>query len=57
MSFNPDISNQAHEIIFFGKWFVQLDKKLDFQEYLSKVESKVNKTISIILKLQNLLQR
>ena len=32
---------------------IQLDKKLKFKEYLKKVESKVNKTISIIRKLQN----
>ena len=36
---------------------MQLDKKLNFDEYLSKVESKVNKTIGIILKIQNVLPR
>ena len=35
----------------------QLDKKLNFDEHLSKVESKVNKTIGIIRKLQNVLPR
>ena len=77
MSFNPDISKQAHEIIFSHKRSIashppltfnnipvaqtnsqkhlgmQLDKKLNFEEHLSKVESKVNKTIGIIRKLQN----
>ena len=32
---------------------MQFDKKIYFQEHLSKVESKVNKTIGIIRKLQN----
>ena len=69
MSFNPDISKQAHEIIFSRKNLLtfhppltfnsipvaqtncqkhlgmQLDKKLNFDEHLSKVESKVKKTI------------
>ena len=81
MSFNPDISKQAHEVIFSRKNLLtfhppltfnnipvaqtncqkhlgmQLDKKLDFDEHLSKVESKVNKTIGIIRKLQNVLPR
>ena len=81
MSFNPDISKQAHEIIFFRKGSIvscprlninnipvaqansqkhlgmQLDKKLSFEGHLSKVKSKVNKTISIIRKLQNALPR
>ena len=34
---------------------MQVDKKLNFGEHLSKVESKVNKTIGIIRKLQNVL--
>ena len=61
MSFNPDISKQAHEVIFFRKRSVEshspltfnnipvaqtnsqkhlgmhLDKKLSFEEYLSKI--------------------
>ena len=81
MSFNPDISKQAHEILFFRKGSIvscpplninnisvsqansqkhlgmQLDKKLSFEGHLSKVKSKVNKTISIIRKLQNALPR
>ena len=81
MSFNPDISKQAHEVIFSRKRSIvthpplnfngipvaqtnsqkhlgmQLDRKLNFEEYLSKVESKVNKTKSIIRKLQNVLPR
>ena len=36
---------------------MQLDSKLNFEEHLSKVESKVNKTIGIIRKLQNVLPR
>ena len=36
---------------------MQLDKKLNFEEHLSKVESNVNKTIGIIRKLQNVLPR
>ena len=76
MSFNPDISKQAHEVIFPHKNLLtfhplltfnsipvaqtncqkhlgmQLDKKLNFDEHLSKVESKVNRTIGIIRKLQ-----
>ena len=30
---------------------MQLDKKLNLEEYLTKVKSKVNKTIGIIFKL------
>ena len=36
---------------------MQLDKKLNLEEHLNKVESKVNKTIGIIRKLQNVLPR
>ena len=81
MSFNPDISKQAHEVIFSRKRSItphpsltfnnipvaqtssqkhlgmHLDKKLNFEEHLRKVESKVNKTIAIIRKLQNVLPR
>ena len=79
MSFNPDISKHAHEVIFSLKRSIashppltfnnipvaqtniqkhlgmQLDKKLNFKEHLHKVESKVNKTIDIICKLQKVL--
>ena len=72
ISYNPDISKQAHEVIFSRKNLVtfhppltfnsipvaqtncqkhfgmQLAKKLTFDEHLSKVESKVSKTIGII---------
>ena len=34
---------------------MHLDKKLNFEDHLGEVESKVNKTISIIRKLQNVL--
>ena len=81
ISFNPNISEQAHEVIFSRKSFMtshpplifnnipvaltnlqkhlgmQLDKKLHFEEHLNKVESKVNKTIGIIRKLQNVFPR
>ena len=77
MSFNPDISKQAYEIVFSSKRSIasyppltlnnilaaqkhsgmQLHKKLNFEEHLSKVESKANKTIGIIRKLQNALPR
>ena len=81
MCFNPDISKQVYEIIFFpqklysiqssfsfykhtsfskkfSKHFgMQFDKKLNFEEHLKNVESKVNKTIGIIPKLQNVLPR
>ena len=70
MSFNPDISKQAHEVIFSHKrsiashpplpfnnvpvaqtnsqkhFGMQLGKKLNFEEHLNKVESKVNKTVT-----------
>ena len=36
---------------------MQLDKKLNFEEHLSKVVSKVNKTIGVIRKLQYVLPR
>ena len=79
MCFNPDISKQAHEIIFTRKRPIashppltfnnapaaqkisqkylglQVDKKLSFKEHLSKVESKVNKTIGFILPRSTLL--
>ena len=79
MSFNPDISKQAHELVFSRKRSLvshtsltfnnipvaqtssqkhlgmHLDKKLNFEEHLSKVETKVNKSVGIICKLQNVL--
>ena len=36
---------------------IKFDKKLDFEKRLNKVESKVNRTISIIHKLQNVPRR
>ena len=81
MSFDPDISKQAHEVIFPRKRSVSshppltfnnvpvaktnsqknlvmlIDKKLNFEEQLKKVESNVNKTIVIIRKLPNVLLR
>ena len=81
MSFNPDISKQAHEVVFSRKRSLvshpsltfnnipvaqtssqkhlgmHLDKKLNFEEHLSKVETKVNNSVGIIRKLQNVLPR
>ena len=48
MSFNPDPSKQAN---------VTLDVKLTFDEHLSNVLNKDNKTIGLLRKLQNLLSR
>ena len=36
---------------------MHLDKNLNFEEHLSKVETKVNKSVGIIRKLQNVLPR
>ena len=36
---------------------MQLDSKLNFEEHLTRVVSKVNKTIGVIRKLQNVLPR
>ena len=81
MENDPDISKQAHEVVFSRKKSIsshppltlnnapvpqtnsqkpsrmQLNKKLNFEEHLNKVESKVNKTIGIIHKLQNVFPR
>ena len=48
MSFNPNPSKQAS---------VTLDVKLTFDEHLSNVLNKDNKTIGLLRKLQNLLSR
>ena len=81
MSFNPDPSKQAQEVIFSRKikklphpslvfnnnnvlqassqkhLGVTLDVKLTFDEHLNNVLNKVNKTIGLLCKLQNLLSR
>ena len=81
MSFNPDLSKQAQEVIFNCKikklshpslvfnnnnvlqtssqkrLGVTLDVKLSFGENLNHVLNKVNKTIGLLRKLQNLLSR
>ena len=81
MSFNPDPSKQAQEVIFSRKikklphpslvfnnnnvlqtssqkhLGVTLDVKLTFDEHLNNVLNKVNKTIGLLRKLQNLLSR
>ena len=80
MSFNPDISKQAHEVFFSLKRSIvnhpplnfnnipvaqtnsqkhlgiQLDRKLNFEEHLSQVESKVNKSFKMSFHAQHLLQ-
>ena len=81
MSFNPDLSKQAQEVIVSCKikklshpslvfnnnnvlqtssqkhLGVTLDVKLTFDEHLNNVLNKVNKTIGLLRKLQNLLSR
>ena len=81
MSFNPDISKQAHEVVFSRKNIkishppltfnnipvaqvdsqkhlgISLDKKLNFDGHLGNSQSKVNRIIGIIRKLQNVLPR
>ena len=52
LTFNNRPVAQTNSQKNFG---IQLDKKLNFEEYLNKFESKVNKTIGIIRKLQNVL--
>ena len=53
LTFNNKPIAQTNSQKHFG---MQLDKKLNFEEHLTKVESKVNKTIGI-RKLQNVLPR
>ena len=81
MSFNPDPSKQAQEIIFsrkskrsthpplifnnnnFSQTYSQkhlgviLDFKLTFEEHLNNVLAKVNKAVSLLRKLRNILPR
>ena len=81
MSFNPDLSKQAQEVIFscniqktrhpfiyFNNKSVKqvpsqkdlgliIDSKLNFQEHLQNILNKVNKTIGLLRKLQNILPR
>ena len=81
MSFNPDPSKQAQEVIFSRKhqkishpsiYFnnnpiesvssqkhlgMILDTKLNFQEHVKNILTKVNKTIGLLRKLQNILPR
>ena len=81
MSFNPDSSKQAQEVIFSCKhqkishpsiYFnnnpiesvssqkhlgMILDTKLNFQEHIKNILTKVNKTIGLLRKLQNILPR
>ena len=54
VTFNNIPVAQANSLEHLG---MQLDKKLNFKEHLNKPESKVNKTIGIICKLQNILPR
>ena len=79
ISFNPDPSKQAQEVIFSRKhqeiihpsiYFnnnpiesvlsqkylgMILDTKLNFQEHIKNILTKVNKTIGLLRKLQNIL--
>ena len=81
MSFNPDPSKQAQEVIFSRKskrsthpplvfnnnnvsqtysqkhLGVILDFKLTFEEHLNNVLAKVNKAVSLLRKLRNILPR
>ena len=81
MSFNPDPSKQAQEVIFSRKLQKSthptlnfnnnkisqsvtqkhlgtlLDTKLDFQGHLKSILNKVNKTIGLLRKVQNILPR
>ena len=81
MSFNPDPSKRAQEVIFSRKLKkvplpplvfnnanvsqcksqkhlgITLDPKLTFEEHYKTVLSKTNRTIGLLLKLQNLLPR
>ena len=54
LTFNNIPITQMHSQKHLG---MQQDKKLNFEEHLNKVDSNVNKTISIIPKLQNVLPR
>ena len=69
MSFNPDRSKQAQEIIFSRKTSIQshpvltfdnspvgliLDEKLNFKEHLKEKMSKAYKGIAVLRKLQNI---
>ena len=54
LTFNNIPVAQTNSQIHLG---MQLDKKLNFEEHLKKVESKVNKNIGIIRKLQNVFPR
>ena len=81
MSFNPDSSKQAQEVIFSRKTKkeyhpplafnsnnvletnsqkhlgVVLDNRLFFEDHLKMISNKVNKTIGLLRKLQNILPR
>ena len=81
MSYSPDPSKQAQEVIFSRKlqkishlpiYFnsnpieqvsskkhlgLILDTKLNFQEHIKNILTKVNKTIGLLQKLQNILPR
>ena len=81
MSFNPDPSKQAQEVMFSRKTNkkyhlplafnnnnvseinsqkhlgVVLDNRLSFEDHLKMILNKVNKTIRLLCKLRNILQR
>ena len=72
MIFNPETSKQAQEVRFTSKlqkkdylplyfndhciWML-LDFRLDFQEHWKSLLKKVNETVSLLSKFQNILQR
>ena len=72
MIFNPETSKQAQEVRFTSKlqkkdylplyfndhciWML-LDFRLDFQEHWKSLLKKINETVSLLSKFQNILQR
>ena len=66
--FSPKIQKTCHPSIYFNNKSVKqvpsqkhlgliLDNKLNFQEHLQNILNKVNKTIGLLRKLQNILPR
>ena len=51
MSFNPDPSKQAQEIIF------SRNNRLSFEDHLKMILNKINQTVELLRKLQNILPR
>ena len=66
--FSRKVQNTCHPSIYFNNKLVKqvppqkhlemiLDNKLNFQEHLKRILNKVNKTIGLLRKLQNILAR